>query len=97
MNPILFSEPTILGATMLFWKLFSPDKSIVPPSNEKGTKALPTNADFVKQKLGEVLNDITIEEFISLINQQLVINTNKVMEIVNANFDAIYTGQLAKA
>lgn len=97
MYPLLLSENALISATILLGKLFISDKSLLSSSNEKDVKALPANADLVKQKLGVMLNDISVEEFISLINQQLSINTNRITDIVNSNFDAIYTGQLAKA
>lgn len=49
------------------------------------------------KKLGELLGEMTIEEFITLINEQMANNAKKVMLQVNENLDAIYTRQLAAA
>lgn len=99
MFPILTLQPIIAatGALILHAAVSKGkrlDEQLVTDESE------PSDADLrtlQKKKLGELLNEMTLEELIALVQKRTVSDMQTVVDRVSENLDAIYTDQIAKA
>lgn len=96
MLPFLLTEPALTVATSLVVRSFLSEKSPLNAFFKKGSST-PDLQSLQKKKLSELLDEMTLEDFLNLLNKETESNAQSIVEQVSENLDAIYTEQLAKA
>lgn len=96
MFPFWLAEPVIvstIGALLL---------SRIKNENEGEKDCIESSASRLdlrsmqKKKLSELLDEMTLEDFLEVIKEQTESNAQNIVEQVSENLDAIYTDQIAK-
>lgn len=112
MFPFLFAEPALLLLSAIVTRSvfskepFDPfslrekkEKSEECAEKEGGIESSASRMDLQsiqKKKLSELLNEMTLEDFLAVIKEQTESNAQSIVEQVSENLDAIYTDQIAK-